>query len=85
MRRAIESKQREIESLANKIQMPIDTDILRMKIQKDIDTRHRVELDAKQAEIDRLSEHFYESKRQAEILKAQLDAQRHEFDREISD
>ena len=47
MRRAIETKQREIESLANKIQMPIDTDILRMKIQKDIDTRHRVELDGK--------------------------------------
>jgi len=69
MRRAIEAKQKEIESLANKVSMPIDTDILRMKIQKDIDTRHRVDLDAKQTEIDRLSEHFYESKRHTEILK----------------
>lgn len=54
--------------------MPLDTDILRMKIQKDIDSRHRVELDSKQQEIDRLSEHFYEAKRHSEILKTQIEA-----------
>lgn len=37
MRRAIELKQREIESMANKMSLPIDTDIMRMKIQKDIE------------------------------------------------
>lgn len=63
MRRAIEHKQREVESLATRMQLPIDTDILRMKIQKDIESRTRVELDAKQQEIERLSEHFYEAKR----------------------
>jgi len=63
MRRAIEQKQREIENMANKMTLPIDTDIMRMKIQKDIEARHRVEVDAKQQEIDRLSEHFYEVKR----------------------
>ena len=65
--------------------LPLDTDILRMKIQKDIDSRHRVELDSKQQEIDRLSEHFYEAKRHSEILKTQIEAQRHESDREIAD
>ena len=63
MRRAIEQKQREIEIMANKMTLPIDTDIMRMKIQKDIEARHRVEVDSKQQEIDRLSEHFYEVKR----------------------
>ena len=63
MRRAIEQKQREIEMMANKMTLPIDTDIMRMKIQKDIEARHRVEVDSKQQEIDRLSEHFYEVKR----------------------
>jgi len=63
MRRAIEQKQREIETMANKMTLPIDADIMRMKIQKDIEARHRVEVDAKQQEIDRLSEHFYEVKR----------------------
>jgi ribosomal protein L23 len=63
MRRAIEQKQREIEMMANKMTLPIDTDIMRMKIQKDIEARHRVEVDSKQQEIDRLSEHFFEVKR----------------------
>lgn len=48
MRKAIELKQKEIESLANKVSMPLDVDILRMKIQKDIEMRHRVELDNRQ-------------------------------------
>ena len=69
MRRAIEQKQREIEMMSSKMTLPIDTDIMRMKIQKDIEARHRVEIDSKQQEIDRLSEHFYEVKRQLEILK----------------
>ncbi len=50
--------------MTNKMSLPIDTDILRMKIHKDIDSRHRVELDSKQQEIDRLAENFYEAKRQ---------------------
>lgn len=32
MRRAIESKQHEIEALSNKMTLPIDTDLMRMKI-----------------------------------------------------
>jgi hypothetical protein len=48
MRRAIDQKQREIDSMANKISLPIDSDILRMKIQKDIESRHRIEVDQKQ-------------------------------------
>lgn len=63
MRRAIEQKQREIDQMANKMILPIDTDIMRMKIQKDIESRHRVELEAKQHELDRFGEQFYEAKR----------------------
>lgn len=32
MRRAIEQKQREIDQMANKMSLPVDTDIMRMKI-----------------------------------------------------
>ena len=73
MRRAIEQKQREIDSMANKMTLPIDTDIMRMKIQKDIEGRHRIELDAKQHEVDRLGEQYYEAKRQLDVIKMQLD------------
>ena len=85
MRRAIEQKQREIDSMANKMTLPIDTDIMRMKIQKDIEGRHRIELDAKQHEVDRLGEQYYEAKRQFDVVKMQLDTQRHEFEKEIAE
>ena len=85
MRRAIEQKQREIDSMANKMTLPIDTDIMRMKIQKDIEGRHRIELDSKQQEVDRLGEQYYEAKRQLDVLKMQLDTQRHEFEKELTE
>lgn len=31
--------------MQNKMSLPIDSDIMRMKIQKDIEGRHRIELD----------------------------------------
>ena len=63
MRRAIEHKQREIDQMANKMTLPIDTDIMRMKIQKDIEGRHRIEIEQKQHELERVGEQFYEAKR----------------------
>jgi len=48
LKRAIESKQKELEQMQQKMVLPIDTDILRMKIHKDIEGRHRHELDMKQ-------------------------------------
>ena len=71
--------------MANKMTLPIDTDIMRMKIQKDIEGRHRIELDAKQQEVDRLGEQYYEAKRQLDVLKMQLDTQRHEFEKELAE
>lgn len=47
MKRAIETKQREIEQMHNKLSLPVDSDILRMKIAKDMEARHRLELEAK--------------------------------------
>jgi hypothetical protein len=59
--------------MANKMTLPIDTDIMRMKIQKDIEGRHRVEIEQKQHELERFSEQFYDCKRQLEIVKTQLE------------
>ena len=65
--------------------LPIDTDILRMKIQKDIEARHRLEMDQKQAEVERLSENYYESKRQLDILRTQHENLKYENEKELSD
>ena len=85
MRRAIEQKQREIDTMANKMTLPIDTDIMRMKIQKDIEGRHRIEMEQKQYEVERLGEQYYEAKRQLDVVKTQLDTQRHEFEKDVAE
>jgi len=71
--------------MQSKLSLPVDSDILRMKIQKDIEGRHRIELDQKQQETDRLSELYYESKRQLDVLKTQLETQKFESEKEVTD
>lgn len=85
MKRAIEAKQRELEALHSKLALPVDTDILRMKIAKDVEHRHRLELEAKQDENERLANSYYEAKRVSEVLKAQVESLKSEGDRELRD
>jgi hypothetical protein len=40
-------KQRELKNMQNKKSLPLDTDILRMKITKNMEMRHRIELESK--------------------------------------
>jgi hypothetical protein len=85
MKRAIEMKQRELENMHNKMSLPVDTDILRMKVSKDMEARHRVEIEAKQQEVDRLAEQYYEARRHNEVLKAQIESVKAESEKEIKD
>ena len=41
--------------MQSKIQMHIESDILRMKIMKDLEGRHKIEIDNKQTEVERIS------------------------------
>ena len=63
MRRAIENKQKDIEQLTQKMVLPIDTDIIRMRVQKDLEGRFRMELETKAIEMERMTEAYYECKR----------------------
>ena len=85
MKRAIEAKQRELENVHNKMALPVDTDILRMKIAKDMESRHRIEVEGKQQEADRLAEQYYEARRHNEVLKAQIESLKSEADKEVKD
>ena len=40
--------------MAQKLTLPVDTDILRMKIQKDLESRHRIDIEQKLSENERL-------------------------------
>jgi hypothetical protein len=78
-------KQREMDQMAQKLSLPVDTDILRMKIQKDIESRHRIEMETKMQENERLSDQYYESKRQLDILRTQHEAMKFEHEKDIND
>ena len=85
MKRAIEGKQRELEQVHSKMALPVDTDILRMKIAKDIETRHKIEIESRQQENDRLAEQYYEARRHNEVLKAQIESVKSEAEKECKD
>jgi hypothetical protein len=68
-RRLLDMKQKEMDQMAQKLTLPVDTDILRMKIQKGLEARHRVDIETKVQENERLSDQFYECKRQLDILR----------------
>ena len=65
----VEKKQAELESLSAKMQLPVDTDILRMRIQKDLEAKFRFELTQKNQMLEQTADSLYESKRQLELLK----------------
>ena len=67
------------------MQLPVDQDILRMRIQKDLENKYRFEIDAKSLELDKLNDNFMEIRRLSEIQKTQLEGQKIEFDKIISD
>jgi hypothetical protein len=62
-KRHLEMKQREIDLLSQKLSLPVDTDILRMKIIKDVESRHRIDLEGKASENERLQDNLFETKR----------------------
>ena len=43
MQRKLEARQREIETMQTKMTLPVDSDIMRMKVLKEIEGRHRIE------------------------------------------
>ena len=85
MRRMLEIKQRDLDQMAQKLQLPIDTDILRMKIQRDLEAKHRIEVEDKIQECERAQDQLFEAKRQLDILRCQLDSHKYEAEKELQD
>ena len=56
-----------------------------MKIQKDLEARHRADVELQLQENERLQDQYYEAKRQLEVYKTQLEACRHESEKELAD
>jgi hypothetical protein len=65
--------------------LPIDTDILRMRVTKDIEARFRLELETKGLELDKMTEAYYETKRQLEIIKTSFESHKYESEKLLTD
>ena len=65
--------------------LPVDQDILRMRIQKDLENKYRFDLDSKQLELEKISENYFENKRITELLKTQVESLKLEYDKVITD
>lgn len=74
-----------MDSLAQKMVLPVDSDILRMRIQKDLEAKFRFELESRTQELDRTSDSLFECRRQLEIVKTALESTRYENDKFVSD
>ena len=85
MKHSLENKQTEIEHLTQKMQLPVDQDILRMRIQKDLENKYRFELDSKAMELDKVSESYFETKRLHEAGKTELESRKVEYEKVIAD
>jgi hypothetical protein len=65
--------------------LPIDNEIIKMRVQKDIDGRYRMELETRALELERMTDAYYDVKRQLEIFKTSLENQRYETDKIIEE
>jgi hypothetical protein len=74
MKGILENKQKEIDHINSKMQLPVDQDILRMRIQKDLENKYRFEIDSKSLELEKVSENYFESKRLYELSKTQVES-----------
>ena len=63
MAQAIERKQSDLDTMAQKMVLPIDSDIMRMRIQKDLEAKFRFELENTRQELERTSDSLFESRR----------------------
>ena len=85
MAQAIERKQSELDTMAQKMVLPVDSDILRMRIQKDLEAKFRFELENTRQELERTSDSLFESRRQLEIVKTALESTRYENEKFVQD
>lgn len=85
MKNSLDNKQTEIEHLTQKMQLPVDQDILRMRIQKDLENKYRFELDSKAMELDKVSESYFETKRLYEVVKTDLESSKLEHEKVVTD
>ncbi len=79
----IEQKQREIEEIQAKMMPNLEIDMLKIKIINELEVPHKIQLEEKQVEIEKLIDENYEMRRNLELLDAKFENFKAEKEKEI--
>ena len=83
LKSAIEQKQKEIEDVQTKVMPILDQDMIKIKLINELEVPHKLQMEAKNIELDKFQEENYELKRQIELAIAKNESLKQEKDKEI--
>lgn len=83
LKNSIEQKQKEIEEVQTKIIPILDQDMIKIKLINELEVPHKLQMEAKNFENDKLQDENYEIKRQIELTLAKNDVLKSEKEKEI--
>ena len=63
----------------------MDADLIRLKMEKEIESTYMKELDSKQNEIERLQENYSSVNKQYELIKSRYEELKYESEREAQE
>lgn len=79
----IEQKQREIEDVQSKVMPNLEIDMIKIKLINELETPHRMQMEAKQCEIEKFMEENYELKKFIDLTKAKIEELKNEKEKDI--
>ena len=80
---SIEQKQREIEEVQTKVMPILDQDMIKIKLINELELPHKLQLEAKLMEMEKLQDENYELKRQLELALSKIEGLRGGKEKEI--
>ena len=80
---AVEQKHKEMEEMNSKVVPSFDHDMLKIRTMNELEIPHKMQLQDKQQEIDKLTDHIFEYKRQIEILQTKYDNLKTEGEKDL--
>ena len=83
LKSAIEQKQKEIEDVQTKVMPILDQDMIKLKLINELEVPHKLQMEAKNIELEKFQEENYELKRQIELALAKNESLKQEKDKEI--
>lgn len=83
LKSAIEQKQKEIEEVQTKVIPVLDQDMIKIKLINELEVPHKIQLEAKAIEIEKIQEENYELKRQLQMVLTKCENIGNEKEKEI--